>query len=119
VNKPLLIILRRPPYGSSLSREGIDIALAAAAFGQEVSLLFIADGVWQLLLHQDSEALSIKNHANVLNALELYGISNIYVEARALLERQIESDQIIHSHQLLTSTEISSIIAEHKTVLNF
>jgi len=40
MTKRILIICRKAPYGNSLSREALDIALAASVFDQSLALLF-------------------------------------------------------------------------------
>ena len=59
--KSLLLLIRHSPYGSSLARASIDVALAAAAFDQAVSLLFVGDGVLQLLPEQRTEQQGVQN----------------------------------------------------------
>ncbi len=39
-----LVIIRHGPHASNALREGLDVALVAAAFGEEVSLLFMGQG---------------------------------------------------------------------------
>ena len=79
----MLVIVRRPPYGSSLARTALDVALAAAAFDQPVNLLFMGDGVLQLLPEQDSSAIGIKNIERLLASLPLYEIETVYVDSEA------------------------------------
>ena len=64
--KQLLVVVRHSPYGSSLARASLDVALAAAAFEQPVKLLFMGDGVLQLLPGQDSQAIGQKNIGRLL-----------------------------------------------------
>ncbi|WP_019530318.1 sulfurtransferase complex subunit TusC [Dasania marina] len=119
MSKNLLIICRRPPYGNSLAREAIDIALAAGAFEQDISLLFIGDGLWQLNSQQDSAALALKNHGKALTALPLYGIENIYVQAEALAPRQLSAEALLLPVTVLSQTQIAALIDAADTVLNF
>ena len=58
--KSLLIITRRPPAHLA-AREALDLALAAAAFGVPVGLLFMDDGVLQLRKGQDATLLEQYN----------------------------------------------------------
>ncbi len=81
--KSLLIVVRRSPYGSSLARASLDVALAAAAFEQPVSLLFMGDGVLQLIAGQESQAIGVKNIGRLLASLPLYDIERVYVDAEA------------------------------------
>ncbi len=82
--KSILVLIRRAPYSSSLARASVDLALAAAAFEQEVEILFQGDGVLQLLPNQRSELIGLKSIGKVLSSLPLYGIEQVYADARSL-----------------------------------
>ena len=71
------MVVRHSPYGSSLARASLDVALAAAAFEQPVKLLFMGDGVLQLLPEQDSRAIGQKNIGRLLSSLPLYDIDMV------------------------------------------
>ena len=86
----LLVIVRQPPYGSSLARAALDTALASAAFEQAVSVLFMGDGVLQLMPDQDSEAIGVKNIGRLLASLPLYDIETVYVDANAARRYQLD-----------------------------
>lgn len=88
--KSLLVIIRHAPYGSSLARASLDVALAAAAFEQTVALLFLGDGVLQLLPQQDSQSIGRKNMGRQLASLPLYDIENVYVDAAAATSYQLD-----------------------------
>jgi tRNA 2-thiouridine synthesizing protein C len=78
--KDLLVVVRHTPYGSSLGRAALDTALAAAAFDQKVHLLFLGDGVLQLLPQQDAAAVGLRNIARLLASLPLYDIESVLVD---------------------------------------
>ncbi|MCV6605105.1 MAG: DsrE family protein, partial [Porticoccaceae bacterium] len=67
----LLFILRSAPYGSSLAREGLEAVLAAASLGQNVSVLFMDDGILQLTRHQQPGQIGQKNNASMAAALPM------------------------------------------------
>src|SRR5690554_8205650 len=85
VSGDLLVILRHPPHGSSWLREGLDVALVAAAFGQAVSLLFQGEGVLALLKGQQAGPLGQKGTAATLDMLAMYEIQSLYVDGAALI----------------------------------
>ncbi|MGK2913256.1 MAG: DsrE family protein, partial [Porticoccaceae bacterium] len=72
--KRILFMFRHAPYGSALAREGLEAALAAGAYGQQPSVLFLDDGVWQLLAGQNGRPLNAKTHQTMLSALPLYDV---------------------------------------------
>lgn len=78
--KETLVVVRRSPYGSSLARSALDAALAMAAFEQPVKLLFLGEGVLQLLPEQDTQSTGAKNVAKLLASLPLYEIETVYAD---------------------------------------
>lgn len=89
-----LFILQHSPYGSSLAREALDMALAFAAFDHKVDVLFSGDGVLQLLPQQDSSPLQQKNIGKTLAALAMYDINNVYASDSALARRGLAAAQL-------------------------
>jgi tRNA 2-thiouridine synthesizing protein C len=66
-----------------MGRASLDAALALAAFDQQVEVLFLGDGVLQLLPGQESEAVGVKNIGKLLASLPLYEITSVYVDTEA------------------------------------
>lgn len=119
MSKHILIVCRKAPYGNSLSREAIDIALAASVFEQKLALLFLSDGVWQLKKDQNSEAIAMKNHGKVLSALPLYDINAIYADKHALEDRNLTTSDLLLGTELLAESDIPSFINNFDVVLSF
>ena len=115
----MLFINRSAPYGSAQARESLDALLAAAAFEQEVKVLFMADGVFQLLKEQQSDAIQQKNMASMLSVLEMYDVDEIYVQEQALSERGLKAEQLAIQVTGLNNTEISHLMADQDTLLSF
>lgn len=89
--KTILFILQRAPYGSSATREALDAALAAAAFEQNVQILFTGDGAWHLSADQQADAISSKDTSKMLQALDYYDISDVFVDEISLQERGLSA----------------------------
>lgn len=117
--KRFLIINRRAPYGSPCGRDALDIALVAATFNQHTSLLYMDDGVYQLLKNQDSTAICQKNSSRVLPMLEMYDISNIYVERKSLEARNLKKEDLTIPVQLICSSEVGALIEHNQVLLGF
>lgn len=116
--KNYLIIFSHSPYINSESLEGFELALALAAFEQNVSLLFMGDGVLQLLPNQNPELINQKNFTKAFAGLDLFEINPLYIEQDAAntygitkLMPQLESN-------LVDVHKINSIIAAHDFVIN-
>jgi tRNA 2-thiouridine synthesizing protein C len=116
--KKVLIILTQSPYNGSLSREAIDYCLAAAAFEQDLELLFTGDAVLQLIKDQNPSAISQKNLTKTLSALPIYGINKFYVDSSSLVQYGI-NDNLCLPTDKVDASEISVLLANADTILNF
>jgi tRNA 2-thiouridine synthesizing protein C len=117
--KRFLVISRRPPYGSSHARDALDTALTTAVFEQPVAMLFLDDGVFQLVREQQPAAIQQKNLGATLSALPMYDIEQLYVCARALHERGLSAEHCVLPVQPLDSAAIAQLIQHHDVVLSF
>lgn len=117
--KRWLLVYQRPPYGSTLARDALDVALAAAAFGQSVSVLFLGDGVWQLRAAQRGAAIDHKDFDRQLAALPMYDIDHLYAAADALRERRLTAADLVLPVTALEPDAIGSFIASYDVVLSF
>lgn len=120
MKKKTLVISRQAPYGKSTSREAIDIALAAAIYDQEIAILFMDDGVFQLLKNQHSLYIDQKNTGATLPALSLYGVENIFIHKESLEARAIDtSDLVLEEFQLLDNKAIGQLLNQQDHLLSF
>ena len=116
-NKSFLLISRSGPYGSAQAREALDIALAGAAFNQTIDILFMDDGVLQLLPDQDPTGINQKNLAKTLPMLKLYDVANIYVEQHSLAERGLLGETLVLDCTVIDSGAAGRLIAAADMVL--
>lgn len=117
--KNLLVIVRHSPYGSSLGRASLDTALAAAAFDQPVSLLFMGDGVLQLRADQDSQAIGVKNIGRLLASLPMYEIEQVYVDAEATKRYDMDLANAPVATQMLDGTGMRQLMSRCEHLLGF
>lgn len=119
-SKKILFISRHAPYGSSLAKDALDAILAASAYEQQLSLLFMDDGVFQLLANQAADEIGQKSFAAILPVLSLYEINSIYVHYESLVKRQITINELVlDSVQIIDSTAICSLLAQQDQLLSF
>lgn len=116
VPKHFLLIFKHPPYGTSSARDLLDIALTCSVFEQSISLLFIGDGVLQLLSNQHSAPLRQKNLNALHSSLAMYDIESIYVEDSALRYHGIDIEQLQINASQLNSDAIKQLINQHDVV---
>ncbi|HMU90222.1 MAG: sulfurtransferase complex subunit TusC [Pseudomonadales bacterium] len=115
----LAIVQTRPPHQQASGREGLDTALVGAVFDLEVSLLFVDDGVYQLLAGQDPAAIGQKPWCAAFEAAELYGIRQLLVDAEALAERGIEVGELMVPVELRSGSELAQHLDSCDQVLVF
>ena len=117
--KKLLAIIRHSPYGDSLARTSIETALAASAFDQSVCLLFLGDGVLQLMPDQEPSALGSRNLGRLLASLPLYDIESVYVDAQAVSRYRVKLENTPVSAVPLQPPEMVELLREHDLLLGF
>ena len=117
-NKAFTFISRRAPYGASNAQLCLAMALACAVFGQTVSYVFLDDGVYQLLKHQDASGIDSKTLGKALETLDLYGIENVCVDADSLSERGIQGSDLVLEVEPVSRTHIAELIDQADTVFN-
>ncbi|WP_421863000.1 sulfurtransferase complex subunit TusC [Motiliproteus sp.] len=115
----LLLVLRHAPYSGLNAREGLDAALTAAAFEAPLSLLFVGDGVYQLLREQQPTQLPAKDLSKTLPALAMYDIERLYVAAHDLQLRGIKPEQLVVEVELLDDEQAAQLFHQHRHILSF
>ena len=131
--KKFMYMNRKAPYGTIYAWESLEVVLIAAAFDQDISLVFADDGVYQLMKDQNTEEIGMKNFSKTYSALGDYDIKKIYIEQESLEERGLsledlqdlkyededddwaEKDSIV----LLSRTELAKVIDEQDVVFSF
>ena len=119
VAKKFLFVNRTAPYGTVYALESLEVVLITAAFDQDVSLVFVDDGVWQLKKGQQTKAIETKNFSPTYRALEDYDVEKLYVERESLEARGLTKDDLIVGVTVLGADEIGKLIAEQDVVLSF
>ncbi|KZX60255.1 hypothetical protein A3709_13275 [Halioglobus sp. HI00S01] len=110
--KRYVVLIRRTPYGSSLARASVDLALALGAFEQDFDLVFMGQGVLQLQREQASEAIGQKNVGRALSSLPLVDIESVYVEADALKRYGLCAGDLILPVHALEAEGIRALLAD-------
>ena len=98
-------------------KDGIDMALIGSAFGQALSVLFLEDGVFQLLKKQRPDAIQGKDHSSTLAAFEMYDVNDIYVDSEALEERTLSDTDLSISVKRLNPAEIARLMDSQDIIL--
>jgi tRNA 2-thiouridine synthesizing protein C len=117
--KKFLFVNRTAPYGSVYALESLEVVLITAAFDQDVSLVFVEDGVFQLRKGQQTKGIETKNFSPAYRALEGYDVEKLYVERESLAARGLTEDDLIVDVTVLPSRELGALMDEQDVVLSF
>ena len=119
VAKKFMFVNRTAPYGSVYALESLEVVLISAAFDQDVSLVFVEDGVYQLKKGQQTKGIETKNFSPTYRALDGYDVEKLYVESESLAARGLSEADLIVDVQVLSSTELGKLMDEQDVVLSF
>jgi tRNA 2-thiouridine synthesizing protein C len=131
--KKFLYVNRKAPYGTVYALESLEVVLIGAAFEQDVQLLFMDDGVFQIAKGQDTAECEMKNFSPTYSALGDYEVTKMYVDKQSLEERGLTIDDLIplvwededddyaekDSIILVNRDEIAALMEEQDVVLSF
>ena len=77
--KKFLYVNRKAPYGTIYALESLEVVLIGAAFEQDVTLVFVDDGVFQLTKGQNTDGIGVKNFSPTFRALGDYDVQKLFV----------------------------------------
>lgn len=131
--KKFLYVNRKAPYGTVYALESLEVVLIGAAFEQDVQLLFMDDGIFQITKGQDTKGIENKNFSPTYTALGDYDITKIYVSQESMDERGLTLDDLMpltyededddwaekDSIKVVTNAEIAALMEEQDVVLTF
>lgn len=115
--KTLTFLARQAPFGSSSAKSCLDMVLASAVFEQQVNYVFLDDGVWQLVRGHAPDGIAAKNTLAALQALELYGVDNVYALDESMSERQLTQAHLQIPVRLCTRADLGAMINASDVVI--
>lgn len=117
--KSLLVVVRHAPYGSSLARTALEVALSSATFEQSVGLLFIGDGVFHLLPEQDSSAIGVRNIARLIASFPLYDLECLFADEAALTQYGLNRQELPQKLQQLDDNAMAELLKRFDHIVSF
>ncbi|MDH2916937.1 MAG: sulfurtransferase complex subunit TusC [Gallionella sp.] len=117
--KKFMFVNRKAPYGTIYALESLEVVLITAAFDQDVSLVFLDDGVYQLKKGQQTKGIEIKNFSPTYRALEGYDVEKLYVERESLEARGLTEEDLLVDVVVLGRAEMGALMDEQDVVLSF
>jgi len=133
VVKRFCYVNRRAPHGTVYALESLEVVLIGAAFEQDVSMVFVDDGVYQLIKGQDTSEVGMKNFSPTYHALGDYDVQKLYVDKESLERRGLTADDLMEltyededddyeekpSVRVVSATELADIMDDQDVVLSF
>lgn len=116
--KRFMYVNRRAPYGTIYALECLEVVLIAAAFDQDVSVVFLDDGVYELKKGQDTADIGMKNFSKTYGALDDYDVEKIYVEKESLEARGLTADDLVIPVEILAADKLREIMAQQDVVIS-
>ena len=117
--KKFMFVNRKAPYGTIYALESLEVVLISAAFDQDVSLVFVDDGVYQLKKGQTTDAIGMKNFSPTYRALEGYDVEKLYVSKESLDERGLTEDDLLVDVQVMGKSELADLMDDQDVILSF
>ena len=117
--KKFMFVNRRAPYGTVYALEALEVVLISAAFDQDVSMVFLDDGVYALVKGQQTTAIEVKNFSPAYRALDGYDIEKLYVDADSLAVRGLTADQLLVPVEVLNAAQMAELMDEQDVVISF
>lgn len=115
----LMFLMRKAPHGSIYAYEGLETILISGAYEQEISIVFIDDGIFALKKDQDTSEIGIKGFAQTYRVLEDYDIENIYVDRDSMDKRGLKIEDLVIEPIIKSADEIAKIISEQHALFPF
>ena len=110
--------MRSTPHNGIQIQEKLDIILTTAAFDQQVALLFLDDGVFQLKKGQHPEKHGLKETATIFKALEIYDVNDLFIEVESLQERGLKFDDLNLNLTTLYRKDVNSLLKQYDIVIS-
>lgn len=117
--KKFMFVNRKAPYGTIYALESLEVVLIAATFDQDVSLVFIDDGVYELVKGQQTKGIGIKNFSPSYRALEGYDVEKLYVDRASLGARGLSEQDLLVPVELLDAAQMGQLMAQQDVILSF
>ena len=117
--KKFMFVNRKAPHGTIHALESLEVVLIAATFDQDCSLVFLDDGVYELVKGQNTKGIGVKNFSPTYRALEGYDIEKLYVERESMDARGLSQDDLLVPVQMLAGPELAELMAQQDVILSF
>ncbi len=115
----LMIVFRTAPYGSIYAFEGLENVLIMAAYDQDISVLFIDDGVYAIKKGMDTTDTGIKNFSPTFKAMEAYDIEKVFIDRASMEERGLKLEDLVVEPEVIEADAVEKMMEEQKNFFMF
>jgi len=117
--KKFMFVNRKAPYGTVYALEALEVVLISAAFDQDVSMVFVDDGIYELVKGQNTKATGMKNFSPAYRALEGYDIEKLYVDGESLEARGLTTENLLVPVEVLNTAQMAELMDQQDIVISF
>lgn len=117
--KKFMFVNRKAPYGTIYALESLEVVLITAAFDQDVSLVFMDDGVYQMKKGQQTKDIGIKNFSPAYRALDGYDVEKLYVDQESMDARGLTAEDLLVDVTVLSRAQMGALMDEQDVILSF
>lgn len=117
--KKIMFLMRKAPHGSSYSYAGLEAMLIMGAYEQDVSVVFLDDGVWVIKKSQDTSEIDLKEFSITFRALSDYDIEKLYIEKESMKSRGLTTDDLVVKPEVVEASEIAKLMEEQDAIFTF
>lgn len=116
MSQPLLILFSKAPYQDYTGQEQLDLALLCGASEQSATLLFMDQGVLQLLPQQTPH--DRKPYTRAFAVLDDFDLPTPYVAQSSLQRFGLSNTPLCCDIQLIDDATVSRIIQQHSIIFS-
>lgn len=117
--KKFMFVNRKAPYGTIYALESLEVVLITATFDQDVSLVFIDDGVYELAKGQQTKGIGLKNFSPSYRALDGYDVEKLYVDQASLVQRGLSEKDLLVPVEVLNAEQMGQLMQQQDVILSF
>ncbi|MBT6094438.1 MAG: sulfurtransferase TusC [Rhodospirillaceae bacterium] len=129
VKRKFMFVNSKAPYGTIYALEVLEMIMISAAFEQHAVIAFIDDGVFQIKKGHNTKATGMKNFSPTYGVVEMEKedadedddidmVWRIVVEKESIEARGLSADDFVVDVEVLSSAELSDLMAEQEVVLS-
>ena len=112
-SRRFLFLVRHSPLAGARFRETLDMIFTVAAFDQWVTVLFLDDGVFQLVAPLGEHSASDLLWGPMLKAMDFYDIHEILVDEQSLRLRGLTASDLVIGAALVAPEHFRTLLGQH------